>query len=710
MVETYSKLVDIAYNMHISGKLDEAKSVYEKLLSINPDDIDVKNLYAQLNVALKNYDLALELFQSVYVKTKLDDILVNIAKVYMYKNEYKSAINTFQKIKIKDIQTIKLTALCYLKISDYKNAIEHYQTVLLMEEAGYSDYFNLSIAYLNNSEPAQALEMALKAYSLNNSDLQILLHTASIYEDLDDFENAINFLEKALSIKVDIKLLYRLGILYEKIGDDEKAVAYLNEILNIEPDNKDALIKIAVIYKNYDKNVTVEIFNKLLEQHPDDIKFNEYLYTIYTDMLMHTNALEIVLKLLNMRPDNYVYYSFAGDSYLNLYMYKEAVSMFEKVLELNPEFVHSALQLAQCYEALNKLDKAIELLNKYSDNEVAREDLIFLHCKNKDFSKVKDEYYDFEIRPKTQVEERAKRLFYKFNIDKKYGINENDFIQLKSLKKKSVSDFLETYLKKDCKGKNITGKRLLVYSSHGVGDLLMICRYLTVLKEKVSELIMQVPASCMSLLEYNFPDIRFVRADEMLSEDEYDYTTSTLCVLYLLDVDLKKIETPEHFFTVDRNLIKQKELKTQNKKIGIFWQGNPVILPNRSIKLEKMLPLFELKDTAIYSFQIDKIEKESEDLKCTLPIIDLAPQIKSYEDTAAFLMNLDVLVTIDSSIAHLAGALGVKTYLLLPYKPEWRWFNDTKTTPWYKNIEIFKQEEPNDWDEVIQRVKKELEA
>ena len=251
---------------------------------------------------------------------------------------------------------------------------------------------------------------------------------------------------------------------------------------------------------------------------------------------------------------------------------------------------------------------------------------------------------------------------------------------------------------------------MLVYSSHGVGDLLMICRYLTVLKEKVSELIMQVPASCMSLLEYNFPDIRFVRADEMLSEDEYDYTTSTLCVLYLLDVDLKKIETPEHFFTVDRNLIKQKELKTQNKKIGIFWQGNPVILPNRSIKLEKMLPLFELKDTAIYSFQIDKIEKESEDLKCTLPIIDLAPQIKSYEDTAAFLMNLDVLVTIDSSIAHLAGALGVKTYLLLPYKPEWRWFNDTKTTPWYKNIEIFKQEEPNDWDEVIQRVKKELEA
>ena len=72
------------------------------------------------------------------------------------------------------------------------------------------------------------------------------------------------------------------------------------------------------------------------------------------------------------------------------------------------------------------------------------------------------------------------------------------------------------------------------------------------------------------------------------------------------------------------------------------------------------------------------------------------------------LKALDVLVTIDSSIAHMAGALGVKTYLLLPHTAEWRWFNDNETTPWYKSITIFKQKSPNDWDEVIERVKCKL--
>ena len=337
--------------------------------------------------------------------------------------------------------------------------------------------------------------------------------------------------------------------------------------------------------------------------------------------------------------------------------------------------------------------------------------MIFIQLKNKNFDVVKDDYYYFETRPKTQeqIEERAKRYFYKYNLDKKYGINEYDFMQLKHLKRNSTSDYLSSYLKKDCKDKDIKNKRLLVYSSHGVGDLLMVSRYFDSLTKIVSELILQVPKSCISLLQYNFPNVKFVSSENIVDENSYDYTTSTLCLFYLVNVNLKEINTPDKFLSVNNEISTKNKIITSDKKVGLFWQGNPVILPNRSVRLEKLVPLLDVKNTSFYSFQIDKIDEVSENLKHKLPITDIAPKISSYEDTAGFLMNIDVLVTIDSSIAHLAGALGVKTYLLLPYDAEWRWFDDKETTPWYKSIRIFKQVAPNDWDEVVQRVKKELE-
>ena len=90
-------------------------------------------------------------------------------------------------------------------------------------------------------------------------------------------------------------------------------------------------------------------------------------------------------------------------------------------------------------------------------------------------------------------------------------------------------------------------------------------------------------------------------------------------------------------------------------------------------------------------------------------MIDLSNYINDYLDTASLLKNIDILVTIDTSIAHLAGALGIKTFLLLPYDSEWRWFTDEEKTPWYDSIKIFKQKNTNDWKEVIQRVKDEIQ-
>ena len=167
------------------------------------------------------------------------------------------------------------------------------------------------------------------------------------------------------------------------------------------------------------------------------------------------------------------------------------------------------------------------------------------------------------------------------------------------------------------------------------------------------------------------------------------------------------------YFSISEKEIEEKAnydfMKSDKKKVGFFWQGNPMIMPERTIKLEQLVPIINLKNIQSYSFQMTDFGDKDSELKKKLPLINLVPYIKNYSDTAAFLKNIDILVSIDTSIANLAGAMGVKTILLLPYNSEWRWFHDTEKTSWYENVNIFKQTTPLVWDDVIERVKHELE-
>ena len=136
---------------------------------------------------------------------------------------------------------------------------------------------------------------------------------------------------------------------------------------------------------------------------------------------------------------------------------------------------------------------------------------------------------------------------------------------------------------------------------------------------------------------------------------------------------------------------------SKTKKIGLFWQGNKRVFKNRSIPFDEIKKLLS-EPYKFYSFQIDNSEKHDN-------LINLSDYINDYSDTASLLKQIDLLITIDSSIAHMAGALGVKTFLLLPYTPEWRWYNDDKKTRWYDSITIFKQTKIGNWASVIERVK-----
>lgn len=712
MDKSYSKLVDIAYNMHVSGKLDEALDVYNKLLSINPDDLNVKNLYAQLNVSKKNYDIALQIFNEIYEKTNLQDIKINIAQIYLMKNMYKSAIDILKDFPEDNKSVLNILSVSYLNEKEYDKAKACYKKLVKLIPNDYRNFYNISICekYLNNIE--ESLKYALKAFEINSTDIDIILNIALIYEAQNDINNAILYLEKVNELKVDENILYHIGVLYKKTGNYIKAVSYFDKVIQLNPNNKNAMLNIASTYKFIDMANALEIYQDINKIYPDDLTVYFQIYSIYYEMLDFKNALNISIELINKNPNEYIYYLMAGDCYLELYEYNSAIEYYKKSLDFVPDNVQVKESLAKAYYSNGDLKLADNILSDINSDCYT---YTFIHLKLRNLQKVLTGFYKWctNLRPVDYGKNKARSFFYKLNLDKKYSITEEEFTSLGLQTKTSNSNLILNFSKKNAQlDSDITNKNILIYTMHGVGDFIMFSRYIKILENKVQNILLYVPKSIERIVKYNFPNIQVFVANENVPESLYDISMPELLTLCYSGTDLMNIPYSKGYLSVPDDKIKEKSklniFQNKKKKVGIFWQGNPTILLNRSVKLAEFIPLFDIPNIQIYSFQISKIDDESEKIKKTLSLIDLSSYIRDYTDTAIFLKNIDILVTIDTSIAHLAGAMGIKTFLLLPYDSEWRWFTDEEKTPWYDSIKIFKQKEPNNWKDVIQRVKNEI--
>jgi len=144
-------------------------------------------------------------------------------------------------------------------------------------------------------------------------------------------------------------------------------------------------------------------------------------------------------------------------------------------------------------------------------------------------------------------------------------------------------------------------------------------------------------------------------------------------------------------------------------RIGLVWSGNPLHKndSNRSISLRKLLPLLGI-DATFVSLQKDVRPDDAALLRERKDILHFGEELKDFSDTAALISHLDLVISVDTSVAHLAGALGKPVWVLLPFIPDWRWLLDREDSPWYPNVRLFRQSERDDWASVLAKIEQEL--
>ena len=268
-------------------------------------------------------------------------------------------------------------------------------------------------------------------------------------------------------------------------------------------------------------------------------------------------------------------------------------------------------------------------------------------------------------------------------------------------------------------GESLEGKSLLIGAEAGYGDMIQFCRYAALIKRRGAA---RISVYCHPGLKRLFASL--VGVDEVLTSDQplpvvcWDYGTLPLSMPFLFQTTLDTIPADLPYLTAEPERIMHWAGIVGDPqaylKVGLVWKGNPHFENNADRSLPSLSALVPLKDlTGIRYFSLQK--GTGEEASCNdapMPLMDLGAHIGDFADTAAIVMNLDLVITVDTAVAHLAGALGKLTWVLLSdYMTDWRWLKDRQDSPWYpKVMRLFRQDNSGSWATVIAEVKRVLQT
>lgn len=258
------------------------------------------------------------------------------------------------------------------------------------------------------------------------------------------------------------------------------------------------------------------------------------------------------------------------------------------------------------------------------------------------------------------------------------------------------------------------GKRLLLVAEQGFGDTLWVARYLARVKALGGELIMECQRELLPLIENMGLVDRFVVRDAAPLPDA-DFWCYHCSLPGLFTQEVASIPAPPYLSAPRDRLAKFRPVMEPAKdrlKVGIVWSGSVTFKKNheRAQSLLRFLQAFVMPGVQLYSLQMGPRREELTSLPRGAPMIDLAPMIDNFADTAAAIMQLDLIIMTDSAVAHLAGALGKPVWLLLGHVAHWLWLLDRGDTPWYPSIRFFRPRAEGDWDYVFDSASAELMA
>jgi len=543
------------------------------------------------------------------------------------------------------------------------------------------------------------IEEAMNAYHNNKAEEAFKLLNHALFDDLNS-----------------IDILNALGDLNYLSNNMMKALDCWDKSLAINDNQVDILFNTALIYQQSNEHKkALELYSRLLAINPNDVESLNNRGNVYRKLNLYDDAVEDYKNALEKGFETFEVYFNLGLSLNELGLYEKAIHSYSSALNLNsniPEiYLNKGIVLFNQYkwnEALENFDKAINL-DKDCAEAYNNKALIYMYKKisksEENFVaalKIKSDYLDAKFNL---------AIFYLSNGRYEEGLRAYECRHEFKLKRFQSAPWLGL--------EDVKGKIVFVYPEQGLGDFIQFLRYLPMLETMGAEIWLEVPKPLERItltLNCKFKLVENVK-------DGFDYHCPIMSLPLALKTSIENIPAPKKYLHADPTKIIawEKKLGSRMKyRIGIVWQGghrknDPKTWSanrKRNININFLKELL-LQDIDIFSLQkgSDAVEELGAFMKenTNIKVHDYTDMLIDFSDTAALIENLDLVITVDTSVAHLSAALGKETWILNRFDTCWRWFSDHRTlSPWYPSARIFTQKEPGKWEGVMSEVVIEL--
>ncbi len=547
----------------------------------------------------------------------------------------------------------------------------------LLEAAEHGEtpelYLLLSNVYMSLKSYAKAAEYLKKGIELDSRDPELFVELGTIYYQLGELKAAEFYYGEALEIRpMNFSANFNLGIIYRGKQEWEKAIEHFRNAELVNPGNFLVLYNIGYAYQqiNDDKNAIL-YYKKSLNENPISPEASFALGNMYKKNKDWKKAKEYFKASLRIKPDQTKVLTNLGIVFHYLGKFEDSRDILQEVLSLEPDNADAKVNLAATYYELGEFEKSekqyLEVVSENKNDAIAHFNFSLLLFTIGKYSEALDEY---EWRIKTWDRE----------------------IPLKNIK--------------FWNGESLDGKKIVVLAEQGLGDAIQFVRYLPILKELGAYIILQARRPLQKLfIDNNLAD---EVAEEINGIDNADYKVFLMSIPKIV----RQFPYNSNLPYLKINSIGTKyRLNNNNKlKVGIAWRGNTKHMYDfkRSVKLEYFEKILKNNEIVFYSLQKDVYNYEKNELT-KFGVIDLSDKINSFHDSAQFIEQLDLVISIDSAVAHLAGAMGKEVWMPVSKISDWRWGTSEKSTKWYKSMKLYRQSETGIWNKVFQNIAKDLE-
>ncbi len=510
----------------------------------------------------------------------------------------------------------------------------------------------------------------------NSLDLAVALHKQGrLLEAQEYYKSILN------SDPTNCNCLHLLGVIAGQQRKTEEAVRLITAAININPSNaiffRDRAVALFSQRRFADALADCE---RAIANDPEYIDAHVYRGVVLSALNRHYCALESHDAAVSIAPNNAIAHMSRANTLRALGLHLEAVAAYDRAIALQPGLVEAysnrgvALkEMGRVDDALMNYDEAILLNPNYAEAHAFKSTALLLK------GELRAGWQAYEWRWKKES-----------NLDRA--------LQISSPAWRGDSD--------------IRAKTILLHSEQGYGDTIQFGRYAKLVSERGATVILEAPRALHTLFQSLDGVDRIVgRGDQI---PRCDFHCPLMSLPMALDTTLDTIPAQIPYLHVNNETARVWSEKVGPKRrlrVGVAWKGSPAHPndKNRSIRIEQFLTGLP-QGLEYYSLQIEPKDGDAREVAAASPTIVQFKDIGDFSETAALCNLMDIVVTVDTSVAHLSGALGKRTWVLLPFIPDWRWMLGRSDSPWYPSMRLFRQTAAGNWLSVLEEVRRELEV